>query len=128
MSLMMRRRMMMLVNRDKEQEIGVNLFTDWVDGKWLTGDGKEEAHDGTSVTPFIEVYSDFTYSAEVPVINYGAFRTIFFYDSDKNYISFFSYNLFLSKVQEVTIPEGAKYARTSQYTNQKEFMLFYRTS
>lgn len=124
---LLRRRMMMATIDNKKQEIGVNLFTDWIDGRWIK-DGIESGHGGSSVTNFVEVYPNFTYAAEVPVINYGAWRVIYFYDSDKNYVSSFTYDLYSSKVQVVKIPEGVKYVRTSQYTNQKDFLIFYRTS
>lgn len=116
-----------LLNAETEkQKIGENLFTDWIENMWIK-DGVESGHQNTSITSWVDIYPEYTYAMEVPVINYGALRTLYFYDSDKTYISKLDYNLWNHiQVQKVDMPEGTRYVRTSQYSAQKGFLLFYR--
>ena len=116
-----------LLNAETEkQKIGENLFTDWIENMWIK-DGVESGHQNTSITSWVDIYPEYTYAMEVPVINYGALRTLYFYDSDKTYISKLDYNLWNHiQVQKVDMPEGTRYVRTSQYSDQKGFLLFYR--
>ena len=116
-----------LLNAETEkQKIGENLFTDWIEKMWIK-DGVESGHQNTSITSWVDIYTEYTYAMEVPVINYGALRTIYFYDSNKTYISKLDYNLWNHiQVQKVDMPEGTRYVRMSQYSAQKDFLLFYR--
>ena len=116
-----------LLNTETEkQKIGENLFTDWIENMWIK-DGVESGHQNTSITSWVDIYPEYTYAMEVPVINYGVLRTVYFYDSDKTYISKLDYNLWNHiQVQKVDMPEGTRYVRTSQYSAQKGFLLFYR--
>ena len=119
------RRRLLNVETEK-QKIGENLFSDWIENMWIK-DGVESGHQNTSITSWVDIYPEYTYAMEVPVINYGALRTVYFYDSDKTYISKLDYNLWNHiQVQTVDMPEGTRYVRTSQYSAQKGFLLFYR--
>lgn len=116
----------MLNAETEKQKIGENLFTDWIENMWIK-DGVESVHQNTSITSWVDIYPEYTYAMEVPVINYGALRTVYFYDSDKTYISKLDYNLWNNiQVQKVDMPEGTRYVRTSQFSAQKGFLLFYR--
>ena len=116
----------MLNTETEKQKIGGNLFTDWIENMWIK-DGVESGHQNTSTTSWVDIYPEYTYAMEVPVINYGALRTVYFYDSDKTYISKLDYNLWNHiQVQTVDMPERTRYVRTSQYSAQKDFLLFYR--
>lgn len=116
----------MLNAETEKQKIGENLFTDWIENMWIK-DVVESGHQDTSITSWVDIYPEYTYAMEVPVINYGAFRTVYFYDSDKTYISKLEYNLWNHiQVQTVDIPEGTRYVRTSQFSAKKGFLLFYR--
>ena len=116
----------MLNTETEKQKIGENLFTDWIEDKWIN-DGVESGHGGSAITSWVDIYPEYTYAMEIPVINYGAWRAIYFYDSNKAYISKLEYNLWNHiQVQTVDMPEGTRYVRTSQYSAQKGFLLFYR--
>ncbi len=93
----------------------------------VTDTEKESWDSKSDFTSWVDIYPEYTYAMEVPVINYGALRTVYFYDSDKTYISKLDYNLWNHiQVQTVDMPEGTRYVRTSQYSAQKGFLMFYR--
>lgn len=125
MSLLRRRIMFM---RQEGQKIGVNLFTDWLDGKMLSSAGEDLPHPYFTSTDFVKLNAGYQYCVKVVQINYNNLHKLYFYDAEKTLISTAEFVLKSQNEQIIEIPDGARYARYYTYLDFKGYVEFYRVA
>ena len=93
-----------------------NIAIEWIEGKYINGDGAEESYSRYACTQFIPVYGT-TASLRTRIISNATYYAIAFYDANQTYIPGSGVINPSSSSQtfegDVAIPNGAKYARCS---------------
>lgn len=95
-----------------------DIAIEWIEGKYIKGDGSVESYSKYACTQFIPVYGT-TVSLRTRIISNATYYAIAFYDANQAYIPNSGVinpsSSTLTFEGDVSIPSGAKYARCSCY-------------
>ena len=116
-------------NADGYSQVTVNVSgtsflvcnpSDLIPNVYIKSDGSTEAYNGWSATDFIEVTAGETiYYKSTANLTYGCW-----YDSNKNYLSAVTFSQ--SNYNNITVPSGAAYFRTSGNTSNISYLTVWR--